>query len=203
MVKSFSKILFPIGNYTKNETRKIAQSLSIPVWEKRSSRGLCFVGKRKNFSDFLREYIPHDQVGYFQTLDGNKFASQSGAIYYTIGQRANIPDQKIKYYVADKNAQTNVITVVPKNHPLLYHKAIKLDSISWIRKPDNINDLKLTFKLRSENNEYIGKLIDDNNIEFDDYAESVAPGQVAGIYLEDECLGGGVIKDRYKSKFDI
>ena len=54
--EQLSHTLFPLGEMTKEETREIARKIGLEVADKRSTRGICFVGK-VSMPDFLREYI--------------------------------------------------------------------------------------------------------------------------------------------------
>jgi hypothetical protein len=53
-----TRCIFPLGHLRKSQVRAIAQQLNVPVKEKRDSTGVCFVGKKRKFSDFLAQYIP-------------------------------------------------------------------------------------------------------------------------------------------------
>ena len=55
--KQLQASLFPLGNITKQEVRKIAKELDLPVAHKKDSTGICFIGER-DFKQFLQNYIP-------------------------------------------------------------------------------------------------------------------------------------------------
>jgi len=54
--EQLSHTLFPLGEYTKENTREIARKIGLEIADKRSTRGICFVGK-VSMPDFLRGYI--------------------------------------------------------------------------------------------------------------------------------------------------
>lgn len=54
--EQLSKALFPIGELTKPEVRKIAKELDLITAEKKDSQGLCFIGKVK-LPDFLQQQL--------------------------------------------------------------------------------------------------------------------------------------------------
>ena len=51
-----AKSLFPIGELTKSEVRKIATELDLVTADKKDSQGLCFIGKVK-LPDFLQQQL--------------------------------------------------------------------------------------------------------------------------------------------------
>ena len=115
-----SKILFPIGDLTKAEVRKIAKKNNLVTAEKKDSQGLCFVGK-VSLPDFLQQKlkkkkgnvieIPGDSKLYNKKIkfvnendrllsltkdidyslnDGKIIGKHNGAYYYTVGQRKGL-----------------------------------------------------------------------------------------------------------------
>jgi hypothetical protein len=57
----WDNVMFPLGTWTKTRVRARAEELGLRVAAKKSSTGLCFVGKRR-FGDFISQYLP-DQPG--------------------------------------------------------------------------------------------------------------------------------------------
>ena len=56
--EKFKNVLFPLGDITKPEVRKIAEELDLITAKKKDSTGICFIGER-NFSKFLKNYLPN------------------------------------------------------------------------------------------------------------------------------------------------
>ena len=115
-----SKTLFPIGDLTKAEVRKIAKKNNLVTAEKKDSQGLCFVGK-VSLPDFLQQKlkkkkgnvieIPGDSKLFdkkikfvnendrllsltkdidYSLKDGKIIGKHNGAYYYTVGQRKGL-----------------------------------------------------------------------------------------------------------------
>ena len=115
-----SKILFPIGDLTKAEVRKIAKKNNLVTAEKKDSQGLCFVGK-VSLPDFLQQKLKKKQGNVIEIpansklfdkkikfvnendrllsltddidysfKDGNIIGKHNGAYYYTVGQRKGL-----------------------------------------------------------------------------------------------------------------
>lgn len=86
--EALSKTLFPIGSMEKSEVRAIARRLTLPVFDKKDSTGICFIGERP-FAEFLERYLPA-QPGAIESIDGKRLGSHRGLMYYTLGQRQGL-----------------------------------------------------------------------------------------------------------------
>ncbi len=115
-----SKTLFPIGDLTKAEVRKIAKKNNLVTAEKKDSQGLCFVGK-VSLPDFLQQKLKKKQGNVieipansklfdkkikfvnendrllsltkdidYSLKDGKIIGKHNGAYYYTVGQRKGL-----------------------------------------------------------------------------------------------------------------
>lgn len=51
------QVVFPLGELTKPQVRKLAEVAGLPVAQKRESMGVCFVGKRRSWRGFLSQYV--------------------------------------------------------------------------------------------------------------------------------------------------
>jgi len=77
--------LFPVGNLTKKEVRKIAKQNKFPNHNKSSTKGICFVGKI-NMKTFLRQKIK-PKPGNTKDPEDKIIGTHNGVMYYTIGER--------------------------------------------------------------------------------------------------------------------
>ncbi|KAJ1979395.1 hypothetical protein H4R35_001529 [Dimargaris xerosporica] len=115
-------ILFPLGNMTKAQVKAIAHDAGLVTADKKESMGICFVGKRRHFAQFLAEYITESP--------GNIVNPQGRLI---VGQRIPIAGSAHKWFVYAKDTQTNTIRAASGSHPLLFSIAIRANAPSWIR----------------------------------------------------------------------
>jgi tRNA (5-methylaminomethyl-2-thiouridylate)-methyltransferase len=188
-----NKILFPVGDLTKDYVKQIAKSLGMEkLLKKRESMGICFIGKR-NFNNFIQEYID-TRAGNFIDQDGNIIGSHSGIELYTLGQKAKIGGSRYKLYVADKDPKSNRILVVPQSHPLLTTKTALFEPI-WINDAPLDSEL-ITIKHRYRQ-EPTPASISGAHITFTNPQESVTPGQHITVYRKDCALGGGPISGNF------
>lgn len=112
----FDRILFPIGDYLKKDIRILSDQIGLRrVAHKKSSTGICFIGKRK-FSKFIDEYLPSKYGQIIDFDDGSNLGEHSGIHHFTVGQRIVIRDdlnvKKKAYFIAKKDFVTNTILVV-------------------------------------------------------------------------------------------
>jgi tRNA-specific 2-thiouridylase len=84
-----AKSLFPIGELTKPEVRKIAVELDLVTADKKDSQGLCFIGKVK-LPDFLQQQLKPKE-GVIVEI------SKEQAIFNDIEPQFNSTEEKLKY----------------------------------------------------------------------------------------------------------
>ncbi len=113
----FNKILFPVGDFYKHQIKTMATEIGLEkISKKRSSAGICFVGKRK-FTKFIGNYLPK-QCGKILDLEtGQLLGNHDGIFHYTIGQRVPVQNQQFNktkqtYFVAKKSPNENIIFAV-------------------------------------------------------------------------------------------
>ncbi|PVU90187.1 hypothetical protein BB559_004740, partial [Furculomyces boomerangus] len=145
-----AKVLFPIGNLIKStDVRTIANEIGLVTATKKESMGICFIGERKRFHDFISQYIPATP-GNIVSTDGKVIGTHNGLFTRTIGQSARITVDTRKWFVCNKNIEKNEIVAVPDhNNPFLYTQKISAKKINWInKKPETKNGLKLLYQIR-------------------------------------------------------
>jgi tRNA-specific 2-thiouridylase len=195
--------LFPVGEYTKEEVRKIADEAGLPTAEKKDSQGICFLGKI-SLKDFLKKYIP-EKKGDVISLSGKKIGEHEGVNYYTIGERhvgvdnprTSTGGKTLPYYVAEKNIETNTLVMAEgKDNSALFKNEVKLKDVNFIR-PVRGKEMKVRARVRYRQPLFdaVLKILDGGyKLEFDKPVKFIAPGQSAVLYDgKEEMLGGGVI----------
>lgn len=155
--KQLQHILFPIGNYTKPEVRKMAKKFALPNADKEESMGICFVGEVP-MKDFLLKKIksqpgkiilspyasatPPASSWKEEDLLPTVIGQHDGLPFYTIGQRIGLEIKNLKLkikdkisrpmYVVDKDLDRNVLIVGFDDDPLLYKKETEVGEINWV-----------------------------------------------------------------------
>lgn len=198
--KQLSKAMFPIGQMLKSEVREVAQKAGLPTFAKKDSTGICFIGER-NFREFLQKFIPA-QKGEMRTLSGKYMGQHQGVMYYTLGQRHGLgiggTDKDGRpWFVVGKDVQNNILYVEQGEHEALYSNNSYTESFNWIlgQPPAKEFDCTAKFRYRQTDQEVHVKVRDDGGIELTHYQpqRAVTPGQSVVLYINEVCLGGGVI----------
>ncbi|CAE6502063.1 unnamed protein product [Rhizoctonia solani] len=125
------RTLFPLSDLTKPSIRALAQEMKLSTAERGESMGLCFVGERRKFDQFLSEYIPttHGPILLYPSM--KQIGEHKGLHTLTIGQNARIPGQPKKLFVARKEG-TAMVVVDDVNHPALMCESVALVDWKWI-----------------------------------------------------------------------
>src|SRR5665213_3230665 len=130
------KTLFPIGELHKAEVRRLAHAAGIPVYDKKDSTGICFIGERP-FREFLSRHL-RVTPGPIETDLGVVIGEHRGLALYTLGQRSGLGiggragTAAAPWYVADKDLARNVLIVVQhQDHPLLLSDAFDVQHMHW------------------------------------------------------------------------
>ena len=205
-----SKSLFPLGDITKEEVRKIAHELNLNVADKKDSTGVCFIGER-NFKEFLKNYIPANQGDIVDIDSKTVLGKHQGTMYYTIGQRRGLGIGGIKgieskgWFVCGKDVKRNILYVTSRSEEefLLSDKSLIVDLNFISYKPKDGEEINVKFRYRAKDLPCIVKYKDENSIYLihKDLYKAVTPGQIAAFYKDNYCIGGGIIdKVYYKDK---
>ncbi|KAF7312527.1 tRNA-specific 2-thiouridylase MnmA [Mycena indigotica] len=199
--------LFPLGEITKDRVKGIAHDGVMPesVLERPESMGLCFIGekKRTDFKDFISSYI-RPSPGPVKLVSTNQTLTEHQGLWsFTIGENIRLPGRPEKLYVVSKDIESNTIFVGPAHEPNLNVRNLQVKGFAWIWRdspPDQLNDgVKLVVQIRHKmapvlcTARSIGGKASDLLIELDEPLKGVAPGQVAGLWDGDWCLGCGTI----------
>lgn len=194
-------VLFPIGDLNKNEVRKIALEYNLITAKKKDSTGICFIGER-NITKFLENYLPNKKGDIINIENNEKLGTHIGLMYYTIGQRRglNIGGYENRMFVVGKNLDKNILYVaLGDNNEYLYSDSCIIEDINWIS-DKKYKNCTAKFRYRQPDNDVSIEFIDNNHIfvKYKKKIKSVTPGQACVFYKNDECLGGGIIKEVFK-----
>lgn len=203
--------LFPLGDITKKEVRKIAEEQNLlSVENKKDSTGICFIGER-NFKEFLKNYIPA-QKGKIIEINTNKVLGEhEGVYYYTIGQRKGLGIGGVKgleshgFFVCKKDVKNNILYVAndKEDEHLLSDEAIISSMNYFNEKIADGEHLMVKFRYRQDDRGVKCYNLENGDVRlvFDEPYKAVTPGQACVFYKGEECVGGGLIESVfYKGK---
>jgi len=205
--KQVGQSLFPVGDIEKPIVRAIAEDLGLITAKKKDSTGICFIGERK-FKDFLARYLPA-QPGNILTVEGDIIGRHDGLMYHTLGQRKGLGIGGVKgageeaWYVVEKDLVNNELIVAQgHDHSALLSTGLIAQQLYWVDRQPIREPLRCTVKTRYRQTDVpcIIEPIDDESIKviFDEPQIAVTPGQSAVFYLNEVCLGGGIIEQQLK-----
>jgi tRNA-specific 2-thiouridylase len=182
--------MFPIGEYTKPDIRKLAEKFELPVAQKPDSQGICFVGEI-NVAKFLRSNIKIHK-GNIVDVDSKRIVGEHDGIeFYTIGQREglHIGGSKEPYFVVSKDKGENIVYVaMGTENPHLFSNQVKYDDINWLNKIENTELSSLTASIRYRGRAEKGELdIKNNSFTFATQQRAVTEGQKI-VFYEDDIL---------------
>ncbi|WP_320820056.1 tRNA 2-thiouridine(34) synthase MnmA [Thalassolituus sp.] len=194
--------LFPVGELEKPEVRRIAEANNLITHNKKDSTGICFIGERR-FKDFLQQYLPA-QPGRIETPEGEDIGEHQGLMYHTLGQRQGLGIGGLKnhpdapWFVAGKDLERNVLIAVQGiEHPLLFKEWLTTDQVFWVNEEPSSLPLQCKAKVRYRQDDQdctIYSTATGYRVEFSKPQRAITPGQSVVFYLDDNCLGGGVIE---------
>ena len=195
-----AKTMFPLGDFTKAEVRKMAKERGLWTASKKESMGICFVGQ-VGIREFLSEYIETSPGDIIDQQTGAVVGRHDGAIFYTLGQRHGLNvGGGLPYYVVGKDMAKNEVYVSRSiDDGNLWRKELTLADVHWINQPPKGDICQVRVRHRAPLiNAEITRVNDDAGekvtVQLSEPQRAVAPGQSAVIYDSEECLGGGIIQ---------
>ena len=211
--KHLKRILFPLGDLTKKEVRKLAKKFNLSVFERPESQEICFV-KDLNVNDFLRRYLKLEE-GLIINEYGQEIGKHQGLFLYTIGQRKTIGIGGTgPYYVVGKDFKKNNLIVTNNfRSPFLYRKSLIAKKVNWISGSDPTFPIRIKARVRyrqeavsaeirkiRRNIPYRPACSADRRratyeVVFFKSQRAIAPGQSVVFYRRGEILGGGIIEN--------
>lgn len=210
--KQLKHILFPVGNYTKEQVKNLAKKFNLPVLGIPESQEICFI--KTTVNDFLARHLK-SKPGPILTAEypegpqtktwsgaygvGKKIGQHRGLPFYTIGQRKGIEIPGGPYYVVTKNLKRNALIVTPFfNDKNLYKKTLIAKNVNWISGKEPQLPIKIKAQIRYRHKAIsatITKKLKSKTYEliFDSPQRAITPGQSVVLYQKSICLGGGRI----------
>lgn len=195
--KQLGKLLFPLGNYTKEEVKKMADEWKLP-YLKKESQDICFL--KGGHNEYLKKYLALKK-GKIITADNKIIGEHEGLPLYTIGQRHGFSrGGGVPYYVTGKNIKKNLLIAASKaDEEKYFKKEVKIKNVNWIS--GKAPDIKKIYKARIRYRQPLQNCRISSyqpaastcHVEFIKSQRAVTPGQSLVIYRGNELLGGGII----------
>lgn len=192
------RMLFPLGEMIKDDTRAEAARLGMPNASKPDSQELCFVPDG-DIAGFVRRHGHGDaRPGRFVDGDGNEIGRHDGIVGYTVGQRRGLAlggGAKPRYVL---RIASDTGDVVVGEGAALLGSELRAGDASWLRRPP-ADSFRAAVQIRYRHRAAPATVTLEENgfgVRFDEPQRALTPGQAAVVYLEDEVVGGGFIQAR-------
>lgn len=189
--------LFPLGGYTKDKVREIAEEIGMTIHNKPDSEEICFVPDDDHGNFIKRRVSNKVKAGNFIDKDGNILGSHKGIIYYTIGQRKGLGIALgRRVFVQKINPVTNEITL--GNEEDIFQDKLFAKELNWIPFDKLDDKLEVTAKVRysmKESKAIIQPYKDGVIVEFEETQRAITKGQAVVFYKDELVIGGGIIEE--------
>ena len=193
------RMLTPVGELTKAETRAVARKLGLVTAEKPESVEICFV-PNDDYVSVLEQHLPANAPaltpGAFVTTGGDVIGEHDGFARYTVGQRRGLPGGASEpLYVVAIRPETREV-VVGSGTELFGHK-VSLEEVNWLAEPLSPGDT-LWVQCRYRAHAVPGTIAAQGDgriaLRLAEPVRAIAPGQSGVLYdADNRLLGGGVI----------
>lgn len=193
-----ARMLTPVGELTKPETRALARRLGLTTADKPESVEICFVPD-DNYLTVLEQRLPADAPalvpGPLVTTTGEVIGEHSGFARYTIGQRRGLPGgaSEPRYVVAIRPATREVVV---GGLDELAGWTVALDELNWLAPPPETGatcEVQLRYRAKAVPARVESIVAGRLSLTLLEPVRAITPGQSGVLYDGDRVLGGGVI----------
>lgn len=185
--------IMPIGEYTKDEIRAIAERIGLQIANKPDSQEICFIPDH-DYAGFIERLsgkkVP--DAGNFVTTQGEVLGQHKGIIHYTIGQRKGLNLAMGKpVFVTEIRPDTNEVVIGESED--VFRKEFTANQMNYMG-VDKIEDgQRFLTKIRYAHQGAMATLYREGELVrfvFDEAQRAITPGQ-AVVFYEDGCIAGG------------
>lgn len=189
------RVVFPLGDKTKDEVRKVATQLGLSIGDKEESMELCFAGGGDYRGALSADHT--SQAGSITDMQGNVIGTHQGIANYTIGQRRGLGYAAGKpVYVGRIDAGANTVALGVREE--VSTPTVRANQIHRLIPAQLMPGARLSGKIRSYGDPAGCRVVavDDNcmTVDFDEARFAPCPGQKLVLYNQnDEVVAGGTI----------
>jgi len=181
---------FPLGNYTKEEVRGIAQALGLGASNKPESQNFITGG-------YFQLVAAESKPGPILDRQGNALGQHQGIPFYTVGQRRGLGvSVGERLYVVAIEQERNAIIVGTKKE--VYEDKLIASDLNWIAVERLWQPVEVKAKIRYLHKEAEAEItpLDGGKVrlKFKEPQMAIAPGQAVVFYDRDVVMGGGKIE---------
>jgi len=192
------KIILPMGDYSKDQTREMAAKFDLSSAQSKESQEICFIPD-DDYVAVLEQRCPElVRKGNIVDSSGKVLGEHEGVHRFTIGQRRGLRVAMGRpYYVTKIDAESNTVTLGPKEEVM--QKTLRATGTNWLI-DDPVSPFRAKVKIRYNSKGALATVTPQDNsvaVEFDEPVSAITPGQLAAFYIQEEknnrLIGGGWI----------
>lgn len=194
--EQLAAMLLPIGEYTKDEVRKIAEKIDGFVAKKSDSQDICFIpdGDYAAFIERVGGYV--GKPGDFVDMDGNVVGKHKGLIHYTVGQRKGLGLSLGKpVFVYGVDAEKNQVRLCDNQE--LFQTKLYAGGLAYMAYDSFADGMRFQAKIRYAHKPAwcTVRMVDTDVLEvtFDEPQRAITPGQSLVLYDGEYVAGGGFV----------
>ena len=193
--KQLAKAIFPLGNMTKKDVKKLAAQKGLFPVTQHESQDICFI-KGGTYGEFLaRESRLKSEPGFIEDSDGNILGRHNGLHLFTIGQRRgiNCPASEPYYVLRIDKKRNRLIVGFKKN---LSASTCRVNNLNWINPTPLLPlpvDTRVRYRHQAAPSIVTPRSRNSVVVKFDQPQSAITPGQGAVFYRGEEVLGAGWI----------
>ena len=194
--EQLARTLMPVGEYSKDRIREMADEIGLLVAHKPDSQDICFVpdGDYASFIENTTDQVL--QTGDFVTPEGKILGKHKGIIHYTVGQRKGL-GLALGYpaFVLEIRPETNEVVIGTYEESLTY--TVRANELNFMSVEQITEPVRVFAKIRYNHKgawctvERTGE--DEIVCTFDEPIRAATPGQAVVLYDGEYVLGGGTI----------
>lgn len=194
--EQLARVIFPLGEMTKSDTREIAREEHLKTADKEESMEICFVPD-KDYGRFLQQAkLVEKHQGEIVDTTGRVLGHHDGIEFYTIGQRKGLGISSPKpLYVIELDAKAN--RVIVGDETLLDQAEFTVERCNWIPFENPPATIEVTAKIRYNHPGTPATIIPKENgsatVKLHIPQRAITPGQACVFYQDDLVVGGGWI----------
>ncbi len=197
--EQLSRTLMPVGEYSKEEIRTIAEEAGLPVAQKPDSQEICFIPDH-DYAAYIRKNTDADlPTGNYVDREGNVLGRHLGITHYTIGQRKGLNlAMGHPVYVTEIRPETNEVVIGEAED--VFTDMIFCDRLNWMAVDGLHGDERMVrakIRYNHAGDPCIIRREGDDLLRctFPGRVRAATPGQAIVFYDEnDYVLGGGTIR---------
>lgn len=187
--EQLARSLFPLGDRTKKQVRKLAADFGLSVRDKPESQDFAAGG----YGSLVEESA---RPGPIVDVQGNVLGHHRGIAFYTVGQRRGLGvAARQPLYVIGIDAERNAVVVGTKDQ--VYHDQLECSDLNWIavQRPEGPIQARARIRYSHREAEATVSPLDENRakVKFSEPQMAITPGQAVVFYQGDVVLGGGTI----------